>query len=142
MCDAVYKDERTNKGILAGVYSGDVLADNFPLDLLVAFYVEVTPDIGGTHNIELKFYVDGKHRVGAMVELLDTLPGTPAMILIPTIPMRFEKPEVFEMKFYAEGSRAVSILKKSITRRGPVPSASLPNSAQSQRAARAKASRP
>lgn len=142
MCDAVYKDERTNKGILAGVYSGDVVAEKFPLDLPVGFYIELTPDTGGNHSIELKFYIDGKHRMGAIIELGETLPGVPAMLILPTMSIRFEKPCLFEMKFCAEGSRAVSILKKAITERGPIPTASPPPRVRSPRAARAKASRP
>lgn len=139
MCDVVYKDERTNKGILAGLYSGDVIAEKFPLDLPVSFYIEASPDIGGSHNIDLKFYINGRHHMGAKIELGDTLANVPAMLLIPPITLRFDKPCTFEMKFCVEGSRAVSILKKAITARDPTPSASLPPSVRSRRGPRAKA---
>lgn len=142
MCDAVYKDERTNKGILAGVYSGDVVAEKFPLDLPVGFYIEMTPETGGNHSIELKFCVNGKHRMGAIIEVGETLPGVPAMLLLPTMSIRFEKPGLFEIKFCSDGSRGVSILKKAIIQRDPAPTASPPPPVRSPRGARAKASRP
>jgi hypothetical protein len=142
MCDAVYKDERTNKGILAGVYSGDVVAEKFPLDLPVGFYIEVTPDTGGSHRIELRFCVNGKHRMGAIIDLGETLPGVPAMLLLPTMSIPFENPCLFEVKFCAEGSRTVSILKKAITQRGPAATASPLSPTRSRRAAPVKAPNP
>jgi len=141
MCDAVYKDERTNKAILAGLYSGDVIAERFPIDLTVSFYVEVISDTGGTPEIEINFYMDGKHFMGASVDLRDTIAGVPAMLLLTGLSMRFEKPCRLEMKLCAEGSEAISILSKEITTRDLPPSASPPLPKRSRRDARSKASK-
>jgi len=142
MCDAAYKDERTNKSILAGVYSGDVASEQFPFELPVAFYVEITPTVGGSHSIELRFYIDGKHQMGGMVELRETIAGIPTTLIMPTMSISLERPCTLEVKFCAEGSRAVSILKKRITRPVLKPNASPLPAARSRRDVRVKASKP
>lgn len=54
LCDDVRK-EVTQKDILIGVYASGISLPQFPLDLSMAFWAEITPSETGQYSCEFKF---------------------------------------------------------------------------------------
>lgn len=122
LCDAVYRDEQSNKAILAGVYSGDVNVESLPFELRFGLYIEVTSPADGDHEIDLQFYINGKQIGGAKAGILATVKGKNAALLVPTFGILISDPASLEIKGVFEGGRAVSLLKKRIDVRPSEPS--------------------
>jgi hypothetical protein len=81
ICDDIRK-EVTNKEILIGVYTGDIVVSSFPASIPLAFWVELTPYRPGKHEFNLRLSIPGKKGklvIQAALEVA-TLTGTSAAV--------------------------------------------------------------
>lgn len=113
LCDAVYKDARTNKYVIAGVYSGDIAVGEFPARVPVSFYLEYWPKIEVAVDIELSISVGKKLRAKAKIETESNTPGRPTVLMLPPIELSIEKDSlVYLHASFGEGRK-----KKILTKR-------------------------
>jgi hypothetical protein len=142
LCDNVYKDEETNKIIIAGLYSGDIFISGFPAELRLSCYAELFIDDEEIHEADFQFFVGGKRRGGALVQFSVADPRSPASILIPPFGLPIEQPSQIELRLSLDESGAVKVLSKSVNLRETGPTVSPQPPARSPRGARTKASKP
>lgn len=117
LCDAVYRDEGSNKIIIAGLYSGDILTDGNPSDLRFALYAEVFPPDTLTHTMDVQFWFGGKQLGGVKAEITAPVAGASSSILLPQFPLSGELPAKLELKMIWDHGRPTTILSKQISRR-------------------------
>ena len=119
LCDAVYQDESSKKAIIAGVYSGDILADSLPGVFPVAMYLEFFPKDGAAHKIELNVLLAGKKYARALIETAAT-DSSPIMLLMPPMAVKTDTPARLEIRASIDGGRAVRVIEKQIRLRAPL----------------------
>ncbi len=67
ICDDVRK-ENTNKDILIGVYSGDIILPSFPSELALAIWIELIPKQIGEHELEFRLSLAGQQLATFMLK--------------------------------------------------------------------------
>lgn len=140
LCDAVYKDEGSNKVIIAGLYSGDIITEGTPHDMRFALYAEVFPPDTLKHVMDIQFWFGGKQLGGVKAEITSPVVGQSTALMLQQFPLVGDLPAKLELKMVWDGGRPVTILSKQVSLRS-APTASPPPRARSPRAARAKASK-
>jgi hypothetical protein len=141
LCDGVYKDEATNKMVLSGLYSGDIISNGSDQDLRFALYVELFLPDDQEHEVDLQFWRGGKHTGGGKAMVSQSETDVPHSILVPQFSLAGPLPATFELKVALDGAKPSAILRKALLPRAD-PTASPPPSARSRNAPRAKASKP
>jgi hypothetical protein len=126
LCDYVYVDRETGKPVLAGVFSGDIALSAFPARFRCSIYTEFLPRENGSHKIDMKFFLNKKQMLGAMIEARDTIAGTPALVIVPQFDLGIDRPTAFEIRVSVNGGREIALLRKQIIVGDP--SASAPTS--------------
>jgi hypothetical protein len=119
LCDNVYVDRESGKPVLAGVYSGDVTLTTVPARIRWSIYAEFLPPKSGSHKIDMKFFLDKKQVLGAMIEARDTIAGTPALLMVPQFELGVDKQGTFAVKVSANGGPITTLLRKQIIVRTP-----------------------
>lgn len=123
LCDAVYKDEQSNKAILAGLYSGGIVLDQMPVEFRFSLYIEVFLPDSRDHEIDLQFFEGGKHRGGAMIQASAVDPSDPVTLIVPQVGLLIAKPTTFELRASLDGGKPSRLLRKAIIGREAVSSA-------------------
>jgi len=114
LCDHAYADRLSNKAIIAGVYSGDILLSSVPGIVRFSIYAEYIPDNDGDQVITLDIHLDRKRVAGGELKISGGIAGVPAMLLVPPVEINIERPSLFELRAYIDGGRPVNILKKRL----------------------------
>ena len=113
ICDAVYKDEKTNKVVIAGLFGGDIYLDMMPMDLRIALFLDVVTPAAGEHSIELQFFV-GKQLVGGAEAAMEGPAGAKGGLLFPPFSIPFARPSTLEIKGSWNGGRSRVLMKKLV----------------------------
>lgn len=117
VCDAVYKDQATNKAVLAGVYSGYMIAEQFPIVLPLAAYIEVISSEGGEFDVEIRFMVNRIQAATMNLDIQRAEPGVPALVLLQPIPLTITVPGSIELQVRANKGRYKTVLRKEVVLR-------------------------
>ena len=116
ICDAVYKDEQSNKPILAGVFSGDILVSAFPAELRVALYIEIQIPEPGPHEVDIQFHVGGKLLGGGKSQPTSAVKNETTMLLLQGVTLCLQT----SITTRRPCSRARPLTKKRSVRIAPV----------------------
>jgi hypothetical protein len=109
-------DARSNKVVIAGMYSGNVLLDSFPSDLSVALYIEVRAE--GDVDLDLDFYLKKTIVAKGSARITGVQPTVgPATLLFPPFTMHIPESTFLEVKASVNGAQPVSVLKKAVNLR-------------------------
>ena len=114
LCDAVYVDRTSNKAVLAGVFSGDILVKELPVTFSAAIYAEYWPKRAGDISVDLMIFVNDIKIGGAKLEMSDVRIDGAAMLVVPSYQFVFEKTGTLEIHASVDGSAPVSILSKKL----------------------------
>lgn len=114
LCDYVYVDRESQKPVLAGVFSGDMVVPVFPTQIRCSIYAELLPPKNGSHKIEMKLLLGKKQMAGAIIEVRDAIVGTPAQLIVPQFDMRIDEETTFVVNASTNGGRVITLLRKQI----------------------------
>lgn len=119
LCDAVYKDEATNKIVIAGLYAGNVITDGAPHDMRFALYAEfVLPD-NNPHDLDIQFWI-GKVQVGSARSQVLQPPEAPNVsLMLNQFTLQGTIPGTLSIKACLDGGRPIKILEKDLLLRSP-----------------------
>jgi hypothetical protein len=113
VCDAAYRDALTNKAIIAGLFTGDIVASEYPAVVPLSFFIELENPQDVDERLEFEILVGGELVGVAPAEVDRSLPGT-AVLLFSGFPVQITEPGLLEMRVKYSGGR-FTILKKKIT---------------------------
>lgn len=135
LCDYVGRADG-GKSTLVGAFSGNVVLEEAPANLVLGFYLELGP-FEQTQVITIQIRLNGTP-VGVMENEIERSEH-PAVVAIQQFPLRIDGPSDLEILGRAGGFSQTYFIKKKVI--APSPSASPPPSLQSPTDAPAKASR-
>lgn len=115
LCDAVYRDDATNKMVLAGVYTGDIIAQSFPLNIRGALYLEVRVKEAGI--LDVTFFEDSEPIGGAEAEV-NANPSGPSVLVLP-LQIEAKLPLVISIRAGAKGEKSTVVMRKVIRAANP-----------------------
>lgn len=112
MCEYL-TESKGNKHTLVNVIPGNLVVNEFPAQLPVAFYFEVTPKITETadYQVEIKF---GKKRAAVAEAHIEFVGGKQGVIALPVGLLKAESPGEIRVTISRDGGRPVTLLKKQI----------------------------
>lgn len=114
MCDAVYVDALTNKHILAGLYSGDVLLNAFPSELRVCFYIDFRLPDTEEHEFDLQIYLDRKRVAGAKGPIRNVGGNETIAFGTPTFSLAIRNPSTLTLKAALDGGTPKRIFTRKV----------------------------
>ena len=125
MCEFI-AESTGNKHTLVNVISGDLVVSQFPAQLPVAFYFEITPSVTESADfvIEISF---GKRKAAGAKAHVEFEAGKRGVIALPIGLLGTDKPGEIRVTFARDGERPITLLKKKVLA-GPPPT--LPNVSQ------------
>lgn len=105
LCDNVYRDHVSSKFVLAGMFSGDVLFNEFPGQVSAAIYVEVLEADDGEISLELML---DNELIGTVSGKFATQDDAPGIVVIPNFTIHAEKPATIKLRArYGDKSKIV-----------------------------------
>jgi hypothetical protein len=108
------------KHTLVNLYSGDILVKEFPVAVLLSFYVELHfSGTGGKTLLRLDVLLGGKPHVGLQAEIV-LEPNKPGLILVPQTAFMFEKKTEIKILATVDDARATTLMRKTISQ-GEIP---------------------
>ena len=140
--DAVYKDEASNKIVIAGLYSGNIVTEGGPSDLRFALYAEFFVPDAEEHDLDIQFWVGKRQVGGARSQVKADDPSLPLAIMLSQFSLGVggaTLPATLRIKAVLDAGNPLIVLEKKIIPRNPTATASPPLAARSRRVARAKA---
>ena len=114
LCDDI-RDEMGNKKSLMGVYSGDILVQNFPAAVQIAFYVDYVPaeDEAGEIPVQFRITQDGAEIAKAQIQAkIDK--GPTVTLIIPKGVASFDKASTLGLYGKVYDEPEVMLLTKRI----------------------------
>lgn len=114
LCDNVYKDEATNKVVLAGLYTGDIVVESLPADLRASMYLEVVLPDTAEHQVDLQLFVDGKHTGGAKATVATRQAKAVFGLIIPGLQLKIAAEAKLEFRASVDDQKPVSLFKKRV----------------------------
>jgi hypothetical protein len=114
LCDIVYKDEMTNKPILAGVMGGGLLIESFPFDLRLGLYLEIYPQDLHSHEYDLQVFVGKNHIGGSKMAAASQNVQDPLGLIIPQFPAPVTEPTTLEIRLSVDGLPAQRLLRRTV----------------------------
>lgn len=130
MCEFL-AESKGNKHTLVNVIPGDLVVSDFPAQLPVAFYFEVTPSVTETADFVIEISFGRKKAAGAKAHVEFTA-GKLGVIALPIGLLGTDKPGEIKVSIARDGERAVTLLKKKIIAGPTSPNALRQPSEQSQ----------
>jgi hypothetical protein len=116
LCDDIRR-EISNKDILIGVYSGDIVVPTFPAFINAAFWLEGVPETLGAHDLQLRVYLKDKPPVEMKVSINVSVLG-PFGLTVPTLQILVE--DETEIRFEFLDGDTWSTLKRKKVIKGDV----------------------
>ena len=116
LCDDIRR-EISNKDILIGVYSGDIVVPSFPALINAAFWLEGIPETLGAHELQMRVYLRDKPPIEMKVSINVNMPG-PFGLAVPTLQILVE--EETEILFEFLDGETWSTLKRKKVNKGDV----------------------
>lgn len=88
ICDDVRK-EITNKFIIIGVYSNDIVFPSFPSNANLSLYSDIFIRKQGDFTLNVRILLDGKMIIGAEVQAQNNKPEQLTSLILPPMTMSF-----------------------------------------------------
>ena len=104
-----------NKHILINTYSGDIVVETLPAQIMFGVYIEVELPIAGVKELELEISYGGKVQVGARAAMGANKGGERGILAIPLIPMSLTGPGTLEIHISSVDFGRTLAIRKSIT---------------------------
>ncbi|WP_414826693.1 DUF6941 family protein [Altererythrobacter sp. Root672] len=118
LCDDI-RTENNNKLILIGVYTADVLTQNFPVNMKLATYFTVEGAPIGQHEFEVRLISTGSTSgISGTVEVGN--PNDPIIVITPPVPVVFQKAGKLKVDFRIAESGWLKVMTKEV-RAGVLP---------------------
>lgn len=112
VCEDV-RDEVGNKKSLMGVFSGDVIAAEFPANLQIAFYLDYLQDtLSAGDKIRVELEVNGSTIMGA--EIVLNASQEVSSIIIPRAIIGFETEGTFVLNVSVNDGKRLEVLRKKV----------------------------
>jgi hypothetical protein len=103
-----------NKHTLINIYSGDILLQEFPANLLLGFYTEFLPSDSGNASLELSISLGKKEVIRGEAEVKFEK-GKPALLVLPATPFKIENACKMRVMVAVNGDKPICIVQKSIS---------------------------
>jgi hypothetical protein len=116
ICDDVRR-EQNGKDILIGVYSGDILVQNFPFILPLSMWMEYAPPKSGPNDIFIRIHYGQQppSLVKATVEVIDSSTvGIPLSGFV----IQGDKPDDLVVEYSADGT-TFTVVKRKLVKQAP-----------------------
>lgn len=97
LCDDIRR-EISNKDILIGVYSGDIVVPAFPALINAAFWLEGVPETLGAHDLQMRVYLKDKPPIEMKVSINVNVLG-PFGLAVPTLQILVEDETEIRFEF-------------------------------------------
>lgn len=118
LCDDIRKEQGTNKAILIGVYSGDLVLPTIPADVQLAVYLELVAP-AGAYVVEIKF--SGPQKGHAIMKAtLETARDGIGTIASPRVGINMAQEGVFRIDARVNEGRWTNLISKRVIQ-GAVP---------------------
>lgn len=107
------------KHTLVNIYTGDIVVQELPARIPIAFYIEVIPDSGMPSSIKLEVFQNKKLRFAATAEF-EFEADKIGLVVLPQLPFSLEKNTEVRLVASCEGYKATTLVRKRISV-GPIP---------------------
>lgn len=114
LCEDI-RQEKSNKYILIGVYSGDILIANLPASIPLAFYLDGNVTKPGSHKLHLKLSGPGEGSATIQLGLDTKKKNEPIVLPLPRLDVTMECEGVFTVEASDDGHTWTVIIKKQVT---------------------------
>jgi hypothetical protein len=118
LCDFV-RQEITNKYIIIGTYTDQIMVAEFPALPMFSLYLEMYIEKTGTHKIYFRIMIDKNISAKGLLELEQNREGF-AVLIIPPINIAVNSESVLRYQFSIDDITWSDILDREIVR-GPLP---------------------
>lgn len=112
LCDDI-RQEKNNKYILIGVFSGDVVASQFPAALAFSVYAEHVTDGPGHHDMAIRFSLSGEHKAEVRARIDMPIAGT-ATIVLPPMPIELQAEGELLVTAQLDDAAPVELIRKRV----------------------------
>lgn len=113
LCDDI-RQEISNKLILIGVYTHDILVPAFPTTINLALVAETWFDSVGEKKLSVRYLVDGSERGGMTATLRIMEPAEPFILTLPPIPVQIFQPGKLDVQATVDDGRPVPIISRQL----------------------------
>lgn len=103
-----------NKHTLINTYAGDILVQEFPAAIAVAFYIELLPTRDYNGDLEITLMVEKKAAMKGGAKLNFAV-GTPSVMAIPMGLVTLPKAATFKLLIGLKGARPIKAVEKSVS---------------------------
>ena len=114
LCEHVVQGA-SNKHILINTYSGDIVVDAIPGQLMFGIYIEVELPRNDTNSILIDMAYNGTTQVSARAVMVAGKGGDRGVVVLPLVPISIEAPGIFEVTLSSPGFARTIAVRKSIT---------------------------
>ena len=112
MCEYIVEGVN-NKHTLINTYAGDILVNEIPAQIAIAFYMEFIPSVSGTEHLKMRILVGSKEAVGGTAEVQFEA-GRPAILVLPMGLLRVEKPTSLKVFIQSGEEKPIKVLERKI----------------------------
>jgi hypothetical protein len=114
VCDQIYRDVATNKIVLAGMFTGDLVVQTFPAQISLAIYLELVWASVGEIEFDLSVTASGVQIGKVRDKIQHADQHMPAVIVLPASPFVIEQAGVIEMTIALNGGRRRTAFRKRL----------------------------
>jgi len=113
LCDDI-RQEKNNKLILIGVFSGNIMLHDFPGMIAPQIYIEWVLDRPGEHKFTIKYELGGEKRkeIKGNYKLLES--NEVASLVLPPVLLEIERPTKLDVVLRLDDGSPINILTKKI----------------------------
>lgn len=113
LCDDIRPERDTNKHILIGVFSGDLVVPEFPATLAPALYVEYWAQRKGKFEFSISYSWQGKNIVPIRGRL-ETLEEGVVVLVLPQAVMEVSEPTRLEVSMTVGTDAPIALVSKKV----------------------------
>lgn len=113
MCEYIVEGVN-NKHTLINTYAGDILVNEIPAQIPIAFYMEFIPTVSRTEHLKMRILVGGTEAVGGIAQV-EFEAGRPAILVISMGLLRVEKPTSLRVFIQSGEERPIKVLERKIS---------------------------
>ena len=114
LCEDI-RQEKNNKHILIGVYSGDLIFTSFPAEVRLTFYIEYLPAATGHYDINFRLRVGKKKILSFIVKAEVDDPLSIGVLPIPIMMYNFKEETILLLEVSVNESNWKQLITKKIT---------------------------
>ena len=113
MCEYVVEGVN-NKHTLINTYAGDIIVNEVPAQIPIAFYMEFIPTESKAEHLKMRILVGKKEAVGGTAEV-EFEAGRPAIMVVPMGILRIDETTSLQLFVQSGDDRPTKILERKIT---------------------------